>query len=99
MSYQEMALLYDQLMVGTPYDKWLTFTKEIIEKSGKNVSVIADLCCGTGEVTSRLTEAGYMLYGVDYCTDMLSYAQHKGRIKTLLIKWLSNTLHYLRRLE
>ena len=99
MAYQEMALLYDQLMVGTPYDKWLTFTKEIIEKSGKNVSVIADLGCGTGEVTIRLAEAGYMLYGVDYSTDMLSHAQQKGSKKNLPIQWLMQDLRELRGLE
>src|SRR5690625_194087 len=96
MAYQEMALLYDQLMVDTPYDKWLTFTKEIIEKSGKNVSVIADLGCGTGEVTIRLAEAGYTLYGVDYSTDMLSHAQQKGSKKNLPIQWLMQDLRELR---
>src|SRR5690625_6581402 len=99
MAYQEMALLYDQLMVDTPYDKWLTFTKEIIEKSGQDVNVIADLGCGTGEVTIRLAEAGYTLYGVDYSTDMLSHAQQKGSVKNLPIQWLMQDLRELRGLE
>jgi len=99
MAYQEMALLYDQLMVDTPYDKWLTFTKEIIEKSGQDVNVIADLGCGTDEITIRLAEAGYTLYGVDYSTDMLSHAQQKGSVKNLPIQWLMQDLRELRGLE
>src|SRR5690625_7387594 len=95
MAYQEMALLYDQLMVDTPYDKWLTFTKEIIEKSGEVVNVIADLGCGTGEVTIRLAEAGYTVYGVDYSTDMWSHAQQKGMVKNLTIQWMMADLRGL----
>jgi len=65
MAYDQMGYLYDPFMKNAPYDKWLSFAQEIIKKSGKNIETIADLGCGTGELTLKLSEKGYQLYGVD----------------------------------
>lgn len=95
MAYQQMASLYDQLMENVPYDKWLQFTQDIIKKSGKNVESIADLGCGTGEITIRLAKEGYQLFGVDYSSDMLTYAEQKSSANNLQIQWLHQDLREL----
>jgi len=92
MAYQQMAYLYDQLMVDAPYDEWVLLTEKIIANSGKKVKKIADLGCGTGEITTRLATKGYNLTGIDYSTDMLTYAEHKASKNNLSIQWLHQDL-------
>lgn len=95
MAYQQMAFLYDRLMEDAPYDKWLTFTQSIIKESGKNIENIADLGCGTGEITIKLAKEGYRLFGVDYSADMLTYAEQKARTENIPIQWLHQDLREL----
>lgn len=92
MAYQQMAYLYDQLMLEAPYDEWVMFTEKIIANSGKKIEKIADLGCGTGEIATRLAARGYNLTGIDYSTDMLTYAEHKASKQNLSIQWLHQDL-------
>ncbi|WP_010650963.1 class I SAM-dependent DNA methyltransferase [Oceanobacillus massiliensis] len=92
MAYQEMATLYDKLMLNAPYDEWIAFTEQVLNESGKNITKIADLGCGTGEITTRLAQAGYSMTGIDYSADMLTYAAHKASEKNLSIQWLQQDL-------
>lgn len=95
MAYDQMGYLYDPFMKNAPYDKWLSFAQEIIKKSGKNIETIADLGCGTGELTLKLAEKGYQLYGVDYSIDMLTFADQKARNENIPIQWLHQDLREL----
>lgn len=95
MAYKQMAALYDQLMVDAPYDEWVTFTEAIIKESGKEVTSIIDLGCGTGEITLRLSKQGYDLSGVDYSSDMLTYAQAKSQAEHQEIHWVHQDLRDL----
>ncbi|WP_339228189.1 class I SAM-dependent methyltransferase [Oceanobacillus sp. FSL K6-2867] len=92
MAYQQMASLYDHLMINAPYDAWVSFTEEMIQQAGKEAVRIADLGCGTGEIAARLASRGYQVTGVDYSTDMLAYAAHKATEKNLPIQWLHQDL-------
>ncbi|MBR3120203.1 MULTISPECIES: class I SAM-dependent DNA methyltransferase [Oceanobacillus] len=92
MAYQQMASLYDQLMVNAPYDAWVSFTEEMIKQTGKEAERIADLGCGTGEIATRLAERGYHITGVDYSTEMLTHAAHKAEEKNLSIQWIHQDL-------
>lgn len=95
MAYQQMASLYDQLMSDAPYDEWVNITEKLIKKSGKKVNSILDLGCGTGEITTRLSRAGYQLSGVDYSGDMLTYAEAKASSKNQLINWIQQDIREL----
>ncbi|WP_099158568.1 class I SAM-dependent DNA methyltransferase [Virgibacillus ndiopensis] len=95
MAYQQMANLYDQLMGDAPYDQWLNFTKEIFRRSGKTINHIADLGCGTGQITTRLAQAGFDTIGIDYSVDMLSYAQQRSSAESLPIQWIHQDLREL----
>ncbi|HLS35446.1 MAG TPA: class I SAM-dependent methyltransferase [Bacillota bacterium] len=92
MSYQHLAYIYDLLMEHAPYDKWYYFTEKVFEKFHKNVSTIADLGCGTGEVTLKLADAGYQLYGVDFSADMLTKASQKAVKQRVDIQWIQQDI-------
>ncbi|RDW21740.1 class I SAM-dependent DNA methyltransferase [Oceanobacillus chungangensis] len=95
MAYQQMAFVYDKLMSDAPYDSWINFTMKVIQNSGKQVKEIADLGCGTGEITTKLAERGYVMTGVDYSSDMLAYAEHKASERNVSIQWLHQDLKEL----
>lgn len=95
MAYEHMASVYDQLMNDAPYDEWLAFTKGIFTTYGENPKTVADLGCGTGEITIGLAEAGYESYGIDFSADMLAYAEQKVHTDHLPIHWIQQDLRTL----
>ncbi|QKY69514.1 class I SAM-dependent methyltransferase [Lentibacillus sp. CBA3610] len=92
MAYQQMAHYYDQLMQDAPYDKWRFFTETMIQQFGKSVVSIADLGCGTGQITTRLARSGYQMIGVDYSSDMLSIAEQRASNEKIPVQWLQQNL-------
>ncbi len=94
-----MASLYDQLMADAPYDKWVAFTIEAFSRSGKQVTQVADLGCGTGEITKRLAQEGYTMRGVDYSADMLAHADRKVSEEKLDIQWICQDIKELEGLK
>ncbi|MEQ6389403.1 methyltransferase domain-containing protein [Bacillaceae bacterium S4-13-58] len=78
MSYQQFALIYDELMEDAPYDDWVKITQFFIKKYMSNVEHIVDLGCGTGEIAIRLAKHGYRVTGVDLSEEMLTLAQQKS---------------------
>lgn len=95
MAYQQMAYIYDTLMSDAPYGEWTDFTEEVLKIHGVQSARIIDLGCGTGVITMKLAEKGYQLTGVDYSTDMLSYAEHKASDANLSIQWLHQDIREL----
>lgn len=95
MEYQQMAYVYDKLMADAPYEQWLHFTKEIFNHSTKRISHIADLGCGTGEITALLAEEDYQMIGIDYSADMLAFAEQKASSRGLDIQWLQQDIREL----
>lgn len=95
MSYKEFAQVYDALMTHAPYDKWVSFTEEIIEKYNENLSYVLDLGCGTGEITLRLAKKGYSVSGVDISADMLTQASMKANQEQLNISWVHQDIKQL----
>lgn len=95
MVYQQIAALYDRLMIDAPYNDWLHFTSEIFDMSGRTIKKVADLGCGTGKITTGLAKAGYEMIGVDYSTDMLAYAEQRASSERLNIQWIHQDLRDL----
>ncbi|MDL4841475.1 class I SAM-dependent DNA methyltransferase [Aquibacillus rhizosphaerae] len=95
MSYTKMAFVYDVLMEDAPYEKWEQFADAMFKKFGNNITSVADLGCGTGQVTRRLAKTGYQVLGVDYSEDMLAYAQQAAAEENLLIQWFHQDLREL----
>ncbi|WP_186576469.1 class I SAM-dependent DNA methyltransferase [Aquibacillus kalidii] len=95
MSYQKMAYVYDVLMEDAPYDDWMLFAEQMFKQYGSSVQTVADLGCGTGQLTRRLAKRGYHLLGVDYSSDMLTYAQQAAAEENLSIQWYKQDLRQL----
>lgn len=95
MSYDKMALVYDVLMEDAPYDQWVSFTENMFAEFGVNISSVADLGCGTGQITRRLAKKGYELYGVDFSSEMLTYAEQASHAEQLDIQWIQQDLRRL----
>ncbi|HLQ83440.1 MAG TPA: methyltransferase domain-containing protein [Pseudogracilibacillus sp.] len=78
MTYQNFAYFYDELMSHAPYNNWLKFTEDIMNKNELVNPRIVDLGCGTGEITLGLTNYSNDVVGVDYSQEMLSVAKNKA---------------------
>lgn len=95
MTYREMAYVYDLFMDDAPYDKWVSFAEALINKVDFPVKNIADLGCGTGEITIKLAEKGYTMTGVDLSVEMLAKAEQKAREKQQPVQFLQQDLRAL----
>jgi SAM-dependent methyltransferase len=78
MSYEHFAYLYDELMNDAPYDEWVQFVKERIQKYHIKGVRLLDLACGTGELSYRFAKEGFAVTGIDLSSDMLAVAQAKA---------------------
>lgn len=89
-SYQDFALVYDELMDNVPYEAWAERIDGLIRKYGvsqpeRNAegildserNLVADLGCGTGTLTELLYQKGYDVIGVDASEAMLAAAMQK----------------------
>lgn len=77
-AYEEFAFVYDMFMDNVDYDMWVKYIHRIWEKEGIEPKLIAELGCGTGNITERLAKEGYDMIGIDISEDMLSVARAKA---------------------
>ncbi|CDQ18064.1 class I SAM-dependent DNA methyltransferase [Halobacillus karajensis] len=85
-----MAHVYDLLMEDAPYDNWIQFTKRMVQKYKPDTHHILDVGCGTGEITHRLSNEGFLMTGLDLSSDMLTVAQQKHPKSN--IQWLQQDM-------
>ncbi len=78
MTYRQFAYLYDELMKEAPYEKWTQLVIDSSSKYGVQGKKLLDLACGTGELSVRLSKAGFQVTGVDLSDDMLTVAANKA---------------------
>lgn len=81
-SYSALAASYDELTQDVGYEKRAAFVEKLFLRSHIPVHTVLDLACGTGTMTSLLTERGYELIGVDGSEDMLLEAREKAQTLT-----------------
>ncbi len=77
-AYEEFASVYDIFMDNMDYDMWVEYLHDIWEKYNINPKLIAELGCGTGNITGRLAKEGYDMIGIDISEEMLSVARQKA---------------------
>ncbi len=81
MQYEEFAMIYDWLMEEVPYEQWRAFIEQQIRQQypnkEKTALLIADIGCGTGNLTIPLAFSGYNMIGIDLSEDMLMIAREK----------------------
>jgi SAM-dependent methyltransferase len=78
MSYERFAYHYDELMQDVPYEQWVRFVNEKLNKYHVKGRSLLDLACGTGELSVRFAKEGFQVTGVDLSTDMLMVAREKA---------------------
>ena len=87
--YTSIAELYDKLNSDVDYKALADF---LLEKTrnylSKEPSLLLDLACGTGKLTSELARRGYDMTGIDLSYDMLSIASDRAREAGLDILFL-----------
>lgn len=86
-SYKEFSQIYDLLMNDTDYERWTSFIINKIENKNK----ILEAACGTGSITSILSEKNYKVTAFDLSQDMLMKAYDKTR-KNPAIKLLNQNM-------
>lgn len=77
-SYESFAQVYDLFMEDTPYNEWAEYICKIWSKHSKEIKLVADLGCGTGNITQLLADKGYDMIGIDISEPMLAKAIEKA---------------------
>lgn len=83
MSYGEFAYWYDALNEEADYDGLMAALLQALHAQGIHNGIVADLGCGTGEISLRLANAGYDVISVDKSPDMLSVLREKQEEQNL----------------
>lgn len=76
-AYSDFAYVYDRLMDNIPYKKWCNYLKELLKEYNIDSGIIAELGCGTGNITELLAASGYDMIGIDSSISMLELANEK----------------------
>ncbi len=78
--------MYDVLTEDVDYDSNVKYLEHILEKHlAFKPHLIAELACGTGNITKRLADKGYDVIGIDLAEDMLNVAREKCDDSVLLL--------------
>ena len=75
MAYNEFAYFYDEFNGEADYDALYGYITDELKAHGITDGILADLGCGTGDLTLMLTQAGYDVIGIDRSEEMLSVPQ------------------------
>ena len=78
MAYNEFAYFYDEFSGEADYDALYSQIHAKLEAHGIHDGIVADLGCGTGELTLMLTQAGYDMIGIDQSEEMLCVVRDKA---------------------
>ena len=76
--YQGLAPIYDYVMRHVDYDEWADYVQSLLERWAPEATQVADLACGTGNMSLELRRLGYEMTGVDISGDMLRVANGKA---------------------
>ena len=77
-AYEAFAGVYDAFNEDADYDTLFCHVRGILCARGISSGIVADLGCGTGELTLRLACSGYDMIGVDASPEMLSILREKA---------------------
>ena len=78
MAYNEFAYFYDEFNGEADYDALYAYITGELKNHGVTDGILADLGCGTGDLTLMLTQAGYDVIGIDRSEEMLSVLREKA---------------------
>ena len=76
-AYSNFAAVYDALMDNIPYDAWADYLHSLLVEYDISSGILAELGCGTGNITERMADLGYDMIGIDNSPAMLDIANEK----------------------
>ncbi len=76
--YDNMAYVYDKLMLDADYEKRAKYCLSLFEKFDRKPTLLLDLCCGTGNFSVLFSKENISVIGNDISEDMLSVARQKS---------------------
>ena len=76
-AYSNFAAVYDALMDNIPYDAWADYLHGLLVEYDIASGILAELGCGTGNITERMADFGYDMIGIDNSPAMLDIANEK----------------------
>lgn len=77
MAYGAFADIYDVFNEDANYEALCSYICKQLASHGISQGIVADLGCGTGDLTLALAKAGYDMIGVDLSGEMLSILREK----------------------
>ena len=83
-AYTGFAEVYDLFMDNIPYEEWCKYLIGLLKEYGVEDGLVADLGCGTGNVTEILAHSGFDMIGIDNAEEMLSIAMEKNEDDSVL---------------
>lgn len=79
--YDVIARVYDKLNAEIDYGAWADFVEGAFKRFlTEKPSLVLDLACGTGSMTTELATRGYDMIGVDGSEQMLSVATERAYV-------------------
>ena len=75
--YNSFSLVYDDFAYDIDYNKFAGYYEKIFEKFNIRPNLILDICCGTGTLTTIMSQK-YDMIGIDFSCEMLDIAQKKN---------------------
>ena len=85
-----MASVYDALNDGIDTGAWADFICSAFEKySGRKVSRICEIACGTGSMAIEMSKRGYDVTASDLSLEMLTEAEFKSRNENANVRFVS----------
>lgn len=78
MAYHEFAYFYDEFNEDADYAALFQAVHARLLAHGIQNGIVADLGCGTGDLTLMLAQAGYDMMGVDLSEEMLAVLREKA---------------------
>lgn len=78
MAYHEFAYFYDAFNEDADYESLYRHIQAELEAHGIWDGILADLGCGTGELTLMLAQAGYDMIAIDQSEEMLCVVRDKA---------------------
>ena len=79
-AYSNFATCYDELMDNIPYDEWFAYLQSLLKEYKIEDGIVAELGCGTGNITELMAKAGYDMIVIDNSDAMLYIANEKKAI-------------------
>lgn len=87
-----MAAFYDKLMYDVDYISWVNYLEKIFQKFEVKPVLIADLGCGTGNISLEFARRNKEVIGIDISEEMLGIAKEKANRENIDILLLNQDM-------